>query len=180
MADIINRFRRRKVTPQSSSSSTEPVYVDEKNISIPSNNEISGPGPVIESLESKTSQSRDPEIAIDPIAEDEESDIEEDLKDIPKEVRNIVSFEDDQNLPTITFRYFFLTFLFIVPGAFLYQMVSSNPESKRKAPVLTTYIGSISYNCFTLLQLLRSDRLSLCWPMAGEDPTCMENQNSLH
>src|ERR1700753_2580737 len=103
MADLISRFRRRKATPQSLSPSTEPVYVDEKNISVPSDNGISGPGPVIESLESKTSQSQDPEIAVDPIAGDEESDIEDDLKDIPLEVRNTVSFEDDQNLPTITF-----------------------------------------------------------------------------
>jgi hypothetical protein len=124
MADIISRFRHRKVTPRGSSTGTEPVYRDEENISIPSKNATSGIKPATESLESKTSQSNDPDIAVEPIAADEESDIEDDLKDIPVEVRNTVSFEDDQTLPTITFRYFLLTFLFIVPGAFLYQMVS--------------------------------------------------------
>lgn len=54
-----------------------------------------------------------------------EEEIEEDLRDYPPEVRNTVSFEDDTTLPTITFRYFVLTFVFVAPGAFLYQMVST-------------------------------------------------------
>jgi hypothetical protein len=44
------------------------------------------------------------------------------VRDIPWTVRRIVSLHDDPTLPTITFRYFVLTFLFIIPGAFLSQM----------------------------------------------------------
>jgi hypothetical protein len=132
MANIISRFRRRKATPQTSSPSTEPVYVDEKNVAIPSEKGTGASEPAVDSSESKTNQSYDPELAIDPIAADEESVIEEDLRDIPVEVRNTVSFEDDQNLPTITFRYFLLTFVFIAPGAFLYQMVPTNSEPSAK------------------------------------------------
>jgi len=54
------------------------------------------------------------------VEEEEESDPE--LKDIPWQVRRMVSFTDDPTLPTITFRYFLLTVLFIVPGAFLSQL----------------------------------------------------------
>lgn len=44
------------------------------------------------------------------------------LKDIPPYVRRIVSLVDDPTLPTLTFRYFVLTFVFVVPGAFLSMM----------------------------------------------------------
>lgn len=44
------------------------------------------------------------------------------LRDIPWHVRRVVSLHDDPTLPTITFRYFILSFLFITPGAFLAQM----------------------------------------------------------
>ena len=44
------------------------------------------------------------------------------LKNIPWHVRRVVSLDDDPSLPTITFRYFILSFLFIAPGAFLVQM----------------------------------------------------------
>jgi hypothetical protein len=44
------------------------------------------------------------------------------IRDIPLTVRNIVSFHDDPTLPTLTFRYFVLTLLFVSPGAFLSQM----------------------------------------------------------
>ncbi|KAF2150858.1 OPT superfamily oligopeptide transporter [Myriangium duriaei CBS 260.36] len=54
-----------------------------------------------------------------------DSDFAEDdpaIRDIPPAVRKIVSYEDDPTLPTITFRYFVLTILFVAPGAFLSQM----------------------------------------------------------
>lgn len=44
------------------------------------------------------------------------------LRDIPWHVRRGVSFVDDPTEPTLTFRYFVLTLLFILPGAFLSQM----------------------------------------------------------
>jgi hypothetical protein len=44
------------------------------------------------------------------------------VRDIPLYVRHIVSLDDDPELPTLTFRYFVLTILFVVPGAFLSMM----------------------------------------------------------
>jgi len=44
------------------------------------------------------------------------------IQDIPSYVRRVVSFSDDPTLPTLTFRYFLLTVVFVVPGAFLSMM----------------------------------------------------------
>lgn len=44
------------------------------------------------------------------------------VRDIPPYVRRIVSFTDDTTLPTLTFRYFVLSVIFVVPGAFLSMM----------------------------------------------------------
>lgn len=44
------------------------------------------------------------------------------LKNIPPYVRRIVSLSDDPELPTLTFRYFVLTIIFVIPGAFLSMM----------------------------------------------------------
>lgn len=44
------------------------------------------------------------------------------VKDIPPYVRRVVSLSDDPTLPTLTFRYFLLTVVFVVPGAFLSMM----------------------------------------------------------
>ncbi|TVY84677.1 Oligopeptide transporter, partial [Lachnellula suecica] len=44
------------------------------------------------------------------------------IRDIPLAVRRIVSLDDDPTLPTLTFRYFLLTILFVVPGAFMSQL----------------------------------------------------------
>jgi len=55
-------------------------------------------------------------------ADEEEEENDPELKDIPWQVRRMVSFTDDPTLPTITFRYFLLTVFFIVPGAFLSQL----------------------------------------------------------
>lgn len=55
----------------------------------------------------------------------QEEDIPEDdprISSIPPYVRRVVSFTDDPNEPTITFRYFILTIIFVAPGAFLSQM----------------------------------------------------------
>jgi hypothetical protein len=50
------------------------------------------------------------------------SDDDPRVRDIPPYIRKIVSFTDDPTLPTLTFRYFVLTILFVVPGAFLSMM----------------------------------------------------------
>jgi hypothetical protein len=171
MSGIISRFRRKTATPRSVSPSSEPAHVEEKNIPLPSEKVVGA--------SEQSRRSYDPEVAADPIGADDESEIEEDLKDIPVEVRNTVSFEDDQNLPTITFRYFLLTFLFVAPGAFLYQMVRTN-STRSTNNQLTIIAGSISDNICALLSLLCSDRCSLCRSVAGEDPTGMGSKGPIH
>lgn len=76
---------------------------------------------------------------IDVDAEDE-AELPEDLRDIPKIVRSIVSLEDDPNAPTITFRYFLLCFLFVPPGAILFQMGIFRTTASAY-PVLFVQIG---------------------------------------
>lgn len=44
------------------------------------------------------------------------------VRDIHPYVRRIVSFTDDTDLPTLSFRYFVLTVTFVLPGAFLSMM----------------------------------------------------------
>lgn len=44
------------------------------------------------------------------------------IKDLPPAVRRVVSLDDDPNALTLTFRYYFLTLLFVLPGAFLSQL----------------------------------------------------------
>ena len=67
------------------------------------------------------------------------------IKDIPYSVRRIVSLEDDPTLPTLTFRYFLLTILFVLPGAFLSQMshfrTTSAPYSVFFVQIAANYVG---------------------------------------
>ena len=53
---------------------------------------------------------------------EEEAQDDPEVAQLPLIVRQTVSLTDDPTLPTITFRYFILCILFIVPGAFLSQM----------------------------------------------------------
>lgn len=48
-----------------------------------------------------------------------EEDLEDDLLDLPQNVRETVPLTDDPTIPVLTFRYFVLSTLFIVPGAFI-------------------------------------------------------------
>jgi hypothetical protein len=67
------------------------------------------------------------------------------IKDLPYSVRRVVSYEDDPTLPTLTFRYFILTLLFVIPGAFLSQMshfrTTSAPYSVFFVQIASNYIG---------------------------------------
>ncbi|KAL5313535.1 hypothetical protein ACEPPN_017955 [Leptodophora sp. 'Broadleaf-Isolate-01'] len=67
------------------------------------------------------------------------------IQDLPWQVRRIVSLHDDTTLPTITFRYFLLVFLFVPPGAFLQQMnmfrTTSAPYSIFFVQIAASYIG---------------------------------------
>ncbi|KAL7899803.1 OPT oligopeptide transporter domain-containing protein [Trichoderma sp. SZMC 28014] len=67
------------------------------------------------------------------------------IKDIPQYVRRIVSFTDDTTEPTLTFRYFLLTILFVAPGAFLSQMAHFRttyaPYSVFFVQIASNYVG---------------------------------------
>lgn len=45
--------------------------------------------------------------------------LDDDLRDIPATVREIVAMDDDPSIPVVTFRVFLLAFVFIIPGAFI-------------------------------------------------------------
>lgn len=73
------------------------------------------------------------------------------LRDIPWHVRRVVSLADDPTLPTITFRYFALSFLFITPGAFLAQMAEYRttyaPYSIFFVQIGANYVGDWLAKC---------------------------------
>ncbi|KAL7960154.1 OPT superfamily oligopeptide transporter [Trichoderma compactum] len=78
----------------------------------------------------------------------EEEVVDEDdarIKDIPPYVRRIVSFTNDPTEPTLTFRYFVLTILFVAPGAFLSQMAHYRttyaPYSVFFVQIASNYVG---------------------------------------
>ncbi|KAL3961034.1 hypothetical protein ACCO45_006151 [Purpureocillium lilacinum] len=78
---------------------------------------------------------------------EEEAVTEDDerIRDIPAYVRRIVSFADDPTEPTLTFRYFVLTILFVAPGAFLSQMAHYRttyaPYSVFFVQIASNYVG---------------------------------------
>ncbi|KAF2733326.1 OPT superfamily oligopeptide transporter [Polyplosphaeria fusca] len=71
----------------------------------------------------------------------DDDDLPEDIRDLPKIVRNTVSLEDDPSAPCITFRYFLLCFIFIPPGAILYQMAQYRTTAAAY-PILFVQIAS--------------------------------------
>ncbi|KAI5861228.1 OPT superfamily oligopeptide transporter [Durotheca rogersii] len=76
---------------------------------------------------------------------DLENDNDPEIAQIPPEVRRVVSLHDDTTLPTLTFRYFLLSFIFVVPGAFLSQMNSFRttyaPYSVFFVQIAANYVG---------------------------------------
>jgi hypothetical protein len=74
---------------------------------------------------------------------EDEADLPDDVRELPKIVRSIVSLEDDPTAPTITFRYFLLSFIFVPPGAILYQMGAYRTTSA-VYPVLFVQIGELA------------------------------------
>ena len=74
-----------------------------------------------------------------------DGDDDPELRDIPWAVRRVVSLHDNPHLPTLTFRYFLLTFLFVAPGAFLSQLSSfrttASPYSVFFVQIASNYAG---------------------------------------
>lgn len=148
MATLLNRFRRKSPedsteTPQTESQgpqngeTTETIDFEKQNSG---NSGIEKQA--TQELNPEHPEKRDPETAGEPSAIDgeDEASLPEDVRELPKIVRNIVSLEDDPNAPTITFRYFLLCFIFIPPGAILFQMGSYRTTSA-VYPVLFVQIG---------------------------------------
>ncbi|KZF21641.1 OPT superfamily oligopeptide transporter [Xylona heveae TC161] len=76
---------------------------------------------------------------------EEESHDHPEVAALPIEVRQLVSLDDDPTLPTITFRYFILSIIFVVPGAFLSQMshfrTTQAPYSVFFVQIACHYVG---------------------------------------
>ncbi|KAI3325907.1 OPT oligopeptide transporter protein-domain-containing protein [Xylariaceae sp. AK1471] len=76
---------------------------------------------------------------------DLESEDDPEISQIPPEVRRVVSLHDDTSLPTLTFRYFVLAILFVIPGAFLSQIntfrTTYAPYSVFFVQIASNYVG---------------------------------------
>ncbi|GFF51453.1 oligopeptide transporter 5 [Aspergillus udagawae] len=86
---------------------------------------------------------------IQPVSEtaaiEQETEQDPEIAALPLEVRQLVSLTDDPTLPTITFRYFLLSVIFVVPGAFLSQMshyrTTQAPYSVFFVQIACHYVG---------------------------------------
>ncbi|KAM3504056.1 hypothetical protein MY10362_003805 [Beauveria mimosiformis] len=99
-------------------------------------------------LESKDSDSDKTRLYTITNENGQEENISEDdprISSIPSYVRRVVNLTDDLTEPTITFRYFLLTILFVAPGAFLSQMshyrTTSAPYSVFFVQIASNYLG---------------------------------------
>ncbi|KAK6951186.1 hypothetical protein Daesc_007717 [Daldinia eschscholtzii] len=76
---------------------------------------------------------------------DLENENDPEISQIPPEVRRVVSLHDDTTLPTLTFRYFLLSIIFVIPGAFLSSMNSYRttyaPYSVFFVQIASNYVG---------------------------------------
>ncbi|KAM3559676.1 hypothetical protein MY1884_003321 [Beauveria asiatica] len=99
-------------------------------------------------LESKDSDSDKTQLYTITNENGQQENISEDdprISSIPSYVRRVVNLTDDPTEPTITFRYFLLTILFVAPGAFLSQMshyrTTSAPYSVFFVQIASNYVG---------------------------------------
>jgi hypothetical protein len=81
----------------------------------------------------------------DEVAAEDLPKVDDTINELPWTVRRVVSLHDDTTLPTITFRYFILVFLFVSPGAFLEQLnqyrTTSAPYSIFFVQIAASYVG---------------------------------------
>ncbi|KAJ5092700.1 hypothetical protein N7456_008561 [Penicillium angulare] len=106
-----------QVEPGSKAEVTDTIVADEEKVQVQS-----------ETLAIEKEGLDDPEIAA-----------------LPLQVRQLINLTDDPTLPTITFRYFVLSALFVIPGAFLSQMsyfrTTSAPYSVFFVQIACHYVG---------------------------------------
>ena len=76
---------------------------------------------------------------------EQESHDNPEIAALPLQVRQLINLTDDPALPTITFRYFVLSALFVIPGAFLSQMsyfrTTKAPYSVFFVQIACHYVG---------------------------------------
>lgn len=76
---------------------------------------------------------------------EQESHDNPEIAALPLQVRQLINLTDDPTLPTITFRYFVLSALFVIPGAFLSQMsyfrTTKAPYSVFFVQIACHYVG---------------------------------------
>ncbi|KAJ6096739.1 Oligopeptide transporter OPT superfamily [Penicillium sp. IBT 16267x] len=84
-------------------------------------------------------------VQTDTAAIEQESHNDPEIAALPLQVRQIINLTDDPTLFTITFRYFVLSALFVIPGAFLSQMsyfrTTSAPYSVFFVQIACHYVG---------------------------------------
>ncbi|KAJ5937163.1 hypothetical protein N7454_004818 [Penicillium verhagenii] len=84
-------------------------------------------------------------VLADTAAIEQESHEDPEVAALPLQVRQLVNLTDDPTLFTITFRYFVLSALFVIPGAFLSQMshfrTTSAPYSVFFVQIACHYVG---------------------------------------
>ncbi|KAI2788386.1 hypothetical protein POX_e06401 [Penicillium oxalicum] len=80
------------------------------------------PVPVIDKLDGTTVDEEKIKVLDETAAIEHESHDNPEIAALPLQVRQLINLTDDPTLPTITFRYFVLSALFVIPGAFLSQM----------------------------------------------------------
>lgn len=89
--------------------------------------------------------SKEDNVATETRAIELESEQNPEIAALPIQVRQTVNLEDDPTLPTITFRYFVLSILFVAPGAFLSQMsyfrTTKAPYSVFFVQIACHYVG---------------------------------------
>jgi hypothetical protein len=85
------------------------------------------------------------EAAAKEVTREDAPEIPDSINELPWAVRRVVSLHDDTSLPTITFRYFLLVFMFVTPGAFLEQInhyrTTSAPYSIFFVQIAASYVG---------------------------------------
>ncbi|EAW15610.1 OPT family oligopeptide transporter [Aspergillus fischeri NRRL 181] len=124
--------RKRRVADDTDDTSSIPPASSNESITVPATatplNDAEKIQPVSETAAIEQETEQDPEVAA-----------------LPLEVRQLVSLTDDPTLPTITFRYFLLSVLFVVPGAFLSQMshyrTTQAPYSVFFVQIACHYVG---------------------------------------
>lgn len=123
--DLTDNGPRIEVAPESVGSSTS-VNIDKHGEAV------------------QTEKAVDDEDSVD-VDADLEDENDPEISQIPLEVRRAVSLHDDPTLPTITFRYFVLSIIFVIPGAFLSQMNSFRttyaPYSVFFVQIASNYVG---------------------------------------